>query len=245
MVRKSIILLALLAGLGNDLVWGESSLFLKSEQSKRDHAQRGSKLVDGETSDDETTIDGRPRVEAGAVSWTIVEEKEVKGVRVHDLVTIIIREKSSSGTESDNKSEKEASLNMVLSDWLSLSKGDLRPAVQRTGNPKVGLGMSRDFDGESEISREDYMTAEIQAEVVDVYPNGNVVLEANHFVKTDEETTTITLTGVCRSNDISIDNSIMSNKIANLKLNKQHTGMASDYTKRGWLVKLVDFINPF
>ncbi|MBN2064146.1 MAG: flagellar basal body L-ring protein FlgH [Sedimentisphaerales bacterium] len=243
--NKLISLFAVLLCAGNAWSYQESSLFLRSEQVKRDHAVRGSKVNDGQLSDDDSMINGKPRVDAGQVSWTIVEKTEVKGVKVHDLVTILVREKSSHGTESENKSDKDQSVNMVLSDWLSLSNGDLRPATQRSGDPRIGANMSRTFDGQSEITREDYLTAEIQAEVVDVYPNGNLVLEANHYIKTDEETTTITLTGMCRSNDISTQNTILSSKIANLKIDKQHSGMARDYTKRGWLVKLLGAINPF
>lgn len=222
----------------------QSSLFFKSEQTIRDKEIRGSQGSD-EADGGSSRVNGVPRVNVNSVSWTVVEEKEVKGINVHDLVTISIREKSTHGSESDNKSQKDSSLSMVLSDWVSLSGGDLKSAALSSGDPKIASSMARSMDGKSEITREDYMTAEIQAEVVDVYPNGNILLEATHFIKTDDETTLITLTGVCRSNDISESNIVESNKIANLKIDKQHTGTASDFTKRGWLMKFFDKINPF
>ena len=211
----------------------------------RDQAIRGSQASGGESTDDYSQVNGMPRVSAGSVSWTIVEETEVKGINVHDLVTINIREKSTHGSQADSKSSKDASLSMALTDWLSLSGGELRPATQNSGDLKIGSNYSRDLDGKSEISREDYLTAEIQAEVVDVYPNGNVLLEASHFIRTDDETTMITLTGICRSNDISAANVVLSDRIANLKINKEHSGIARDYTNRGWLTGIIDFINPF
>ena len=222
----------------------QSSLFVKSEQQMREQALRGGQ-GDDEDSAESGMVNGVPKVLASQVSWTMIEEKKVKGVRMHDLVTILIREKSSHGSDSETKADKQAGLNMVLSDWLKLSGGSIRPAPQSSGDPKIGATFARNLDGKAEVTREDYVTAEIQAEVVDVYPNGNVMLEASHYIRTDEETTEITLTGVCRSNDISASNTITSNRIANLKIDKQSTGIAKSYSERGWLTKLVDFINPF
>ncbi len=222
-----------------------SSLFFKSEQTMREQAVRGSQGGNNEASDDYSMINGMPRVNAGTVSWTIVEETEVKGISVHDLITITIREKSTHGSQADNKSSKDDSLSFALTNWLHLTGGELKPATMNSGPLTVDSSYSKTLDGKSEISREDYMTAEIQAEVVDVYPNGNVLLEANHFIRTDDETTTITLTGMCRSNDINSSNVIMSDRIANLKIDKQHSGIARDYTKRGWLSGIIDFISPF
>lgn len=243
---KLMIVFMMIAGIAYGQIQGQSSsLFSKSEQTYRDQAIRGSQIGDTSEMYDNSMINGSPRVNASSVSWTIVEKTEVKGVNVHDLVTITIREKSTHGTQADSKSSKDAGINMTLSDWLSLSGGDLKPATMSSGDLKIGASYSRDLDGKSEITREDYLTAQIQAEVVDVYPNGNVMLEATHYIRTDDETTTITLTGICRSNDISASNIIVSDRIANLKINKQHSGIARDYTNRGWLTAVVDFINPF
>ncbi len=227
----------------NNTVLAQSSLFIKSEEQMREQALRGGQ--GDEENADSGMVNGVPKVLASQVSWTMIEEKKVKGVRMHDLVTILVREKSSHGSDSETKADKKTGLNMVLSDWIKLTGGDLAPATQRRGDPKIGANFSRELDGETQIAREDYVTAEIQAEVVDVYPNGNVMLEASHFIRTDDETTTITLTGVCRSNDISESNSITSSKIAKLKIDKQHTGIAKDYTDQGFLTKFIDFINPF
>ena len=240
---KIYLALIAIAFVADNTAFGQSSLFVKSEEQMREQALRGGQ--GDEESAESGLINGVPRVLASRVSWTMIEEKKVKGIRVHDLVTILVREKSSHGSDSETQAEKKTDLSMVLSDWVKLTGGNLSPARQLNGDPKIGASFSRGIDGETEISREDYVTAEIQAEVVDVYPNGNVMLEASHYIRTDDETTMITLTGICRSNDVSASNSIMSNKIAKLKIDKQHTGIAKDYSDRGFLVKLVDFINPF
>ena len=241
--KLSFLILAAILLVDSTLL-AQSSLFIKSEEQMREQALRGGAGAE-EESTDSSNINGVPKVQASKVSWTMIEEKKVKGVRVHDLVTIMIREKSSHGSDSETKANKKAGLSMALTDWIKLTGGDLAPAPQVSGDPKIGSNFARNLDGKAEVTREDYVTAEIQAEVVDVYPNGNVFLEASHFIRTDDETTMITLTGLCRSNDITAGNTIMSTRIANLKIDKQHNGIAKDYNNRGWLSKFVDFISPF
>jgi flagellar basal body L-ring protein FlgH len=55
----------------------------------------------------------------------------------------------------------------------------------------------------------------------------------------------MTLTGVCRSEDVTPDNSIMSSQIYNLVLNDHSRGAIKDATTRGWVPRVLDFIKPF
>ena len=178
------------------------------------------------------------------VSWTTVEEPKPRDFQVHDLITVIVNEVSKHSTKADSKTEREYELDLKLEDWISLSGGNLRPDQQSQGNPKIKFSGNRDFEGKGNIKREDTLTARIQAEIIDVLPNGNLVLEASHSVVTDGETTTIKMTGTCRSKDVGIGNSIMSSQCSHFKIWKKHTGMARDNVKRGWLAAFLDLINP-
>ena len=56
----------------------------------------------------------------------------------------------------------------------------------------------RDFKGTSTVERDDTFTGRITAEVVDVKPNGTLILQATETIKTDEEEQRVTLIGTCR-----------------------------------------------
>ncbi len=178
-------------------------------------------------------------------SWFAVEEPTPKDFREHDLITIIVHEVSKHSVKADAKSEREHTIDFKLKDWLRLSGGNLRPDRQLRGDPSIAGDFNREFEGKSDIKREDSLSARIQAEIIDVLPNGTLVLEATHSMTVDEETTLITLTGTCRSKDIHIDNTIISSKIARLEIKKTHTGMARDTTKRSLLARALDYLNPF
>ena len=76
-------------------------------------------------------------------------------------------------------------------------------------------------------------------------PNGNLRLEATHTIVTNEEETYITLTGICRSKDVGIDNKVLSDNLARLEIRKVHKGIARDANKRGLLSGLIDMLAIF
>jgi len=173
------------------------------------------------------------RVTAVKASWITVDVPRQKDYRVHDFVTIIVNEVSRSRTKSKSKLERENSIEAILEDWVRLENGRLRPDAQRGGNPSIVAGIEREFEGRGETDRQDMLTARITAEIIDVLPNGNLVLEATKSVTTDEDVTRITLTGMCRSSDIGADNTIISSKLARMEISKTHSGAAYGATKRG------------
>jgi len=178
-------------------------------------------------------------------SWIAVAEPNPKEFRVHDLITIVVHEVSQSSTKANTKSEKDLTFNAKIADWLRLTDGNLRPDKQRNGDPTVDLSLQRELEGKNDIKREDKLMTRIQAEIIDILPNGNLVMEAKHKVTTDEDSTTITLTGICRSKDVGTDNTILSNQLANLDVKKEHEGSAKDTNKRGWLTKFLEKVSPF
>jgi len=182
---------------------------------------------------------------AQSASWITVDKPRPKDVRVHDLVTIIVNEVSKNTTKADTKADREYGLDAALKDWIQLTGGNLRPDKQGAGDPKVSLSYKKQFEGKGDIKREDTVTARIQAEVIDVLPNGNLVLESTHQVITDEEETLITLSGICRSKDVGVDNTVLSTQLARLDLQKHHKGIGRDTGKRGLLSGLVDWLAPF
>jgi len=178
-------------------------------------------------------------------SWIAVDKPTPKDIRVHDLVSIVVHETSKHTTKEDTKAEREYSIDAALKDWLRLSGASLRPDKQTRGDPKVSFNFEREFEGKSDIKRQDTLSARIQAEVIDVLPNGNLVLEATHSVVTNEEETYITLTGICRSKDVGIDNKVLSDNLAQLEIRKMHKGIARDANKRGLLSGLIDMLAIF
>lgn len=179
------------------------------------------------------------------VSFFAVPAPEPRTLSKHDLVTIVIRELSEQSSEGTTDLKKDAEFKAALEEWikfngLDLSGGGVSPPV-----PRIKLTGSRRMKGDATVDREDSLIMRVTAEVLDVKPNGTLVLQARQRIQTDEEVQTLVLTGICRAEDVTPDNTILSSQMFDKKITKTHSGAVRDTTKRGWLVKLLDALSPF
>lgn len=190
----------------------------------------------------------KPKINAHLlrVSPYAVEAPEPEVIEVNDQVTIIIRETKSAKSDAKTEATKEWEHEWELSKWIKLSdKNGLIPALFEHGNPAVEFQHEDDYSGDGSYDRKDELTTRIQATVIDVKPNGTLVLEAAKTIEVDEERYTITVTGACRSIDVTPTNTILSTQIANLDIRVQHTGAIRDATRRGWFKRGLDLLRPF
>jgi len=184
-----------------------------------------------------------------SVSFFAVPEPEPRVIKKHDLVTIIVREESSFSSDGETELKKEAEFEARLEEFIKINK--LLSDLQLTGGgvtdpvPSLKMTGTRDFKGEGSVDRTDRLTLRVTAEVVDVKPNGTLVLQARQRIKTDEEEQTFILSGICRAADVTADNTVLSSQMFDKDLTKTHKGTVREATKRGWLSKLLDVVSPF
>ncbi|MFH1747508.1 MAG: flagellar basal body L-ring protein FlgH [Planctomycetota bacterium] len=180
-----------------------------------------------------------------ATSPFAVKPPEPRLIKVHDLVTIIIRESRTSLNDAKMKSEKEWEIKADLTKWLRLNLQDhLVPQTFPDGAPGVDFSFDNTYEGKGKYDRKDSLTTRITAHVIDVKPNGNLVLEASKRIKVAEEVLIATLTGECRAEDVSAQNTVLSTQIADLEIEMPDLGMVRDATRRGWLMRLFDLLRP-
>jgi flagellar L-ring protein precursor FlgH len=175
-----------------------------------------------------------------------VPEAKPREIKKHDLVTIIVAEDSQSSSKGTSDLKKTADFDAKLDSYVKLNLAQLSAkAVTPAVTPEVKGEFQRNFKGDATVDRQDTFTARIGAEVIDVKPNGTLVIQAKKHIKTDEEEQDFVLTGVCRAVDLTPDNTILSNTLHDLDVHKVTKGAARDTTKRGLIPRLLDFVNPF
>jgi len=165
----------------------------------------------------------------------------------HDLITIIVRQHKLYEADGKFDREKKWQLNAKLSKWFRFHDDlkHLGTDQLSNGQPGVKFDLNDKYETDGQAEREDRFNTRLQAEVIDVKPNGNLVLEARIAQQHDEERFEITLTGMCRSEDVTATNSILSTQIAYLDLTEKNRGFVRDANTRGWIPRFLDLTNPF
>jgi flagellar L-ring protein precursor FlgH len=164
----------------------------------------------------------------------------------HDLVTIIVREESESKTEGTTDLKKQADLDAKIDQFARFSAANFALKNSIGGaSPEFKMNGTHNMKGEATVDRSDSLVLRVQAEVLDVKPNNTLVLQARAFIKSDEEEQTLILSGTCRAEDITPDNTVLSTQLYDKNVTKTHKGAVRDTTNRGWVPRLLDVLNPF
>jgi flagellar L-ring protein precursor FlgH len=181
-----------------------------------------------------------------AVSYFAVPEPIPRTLKKHDLVTIIVREQSEYKSNGTTDLQRNADFDAKINDFLKISLKNFQiSGVAPQTPPEINTSGQRDFKGTADVDRSDSMTLRVTAEVIDVKPNGTLVLQARTHIKNDEEDQTEILSGICRVEDVTPDNTVISTQMYDTNLTKVTTGAVQDTTRRGWLPKLLDAFSPF
>lgn len=179
--------------------------------------------------------------------------QDLRAHKVGDLVTVNIVETSqaskSASTQTSRKSSIDAGIGNLLG-WegklknlTSFGNSGVRKAFDNTSMLNGSLTSS--FNGTGSTSRDDSMTASITARVIEVEPNGNLLIRGTRQVTVNHETQVIILSGLIRPTDIAPDNTILSSYIGDARIEYVGRGPVSDKQRPGWLARAVDFIWPF
>lgn len=239
MIRKQLIITAFISALcATPAVAQSSSLYLDSDEAVAPPFRGANGMVD------------RSSPQLLATSFQSVRIPERRQFQVQDLVEIIIRESTEASADAALETEKESDFQGQIKSLPPVNLKDLLE-LQIKGSstienpPTVDLNYSSEFEGSGGYERRDTFTTRIQARIIDIKPNGNLVLEARKMVQSDKESMEIVMTGTARPDDVTTANTLLSTQLYDLNLVKKHTGELRQATKKGPLTKLFEILFPF
>jgi flagellar L-ring protein precursor FlgH len=189
----------------------------------------------------------RPPLTLREYSWTYEKPPDVRPIQLHDLITILVDYRTRVATEGEMDRKKKTNADAVLADWILL-KGlfHMIPDPQSAGDPKISAKLDNKFKAEAEIETNSSMTFSITCHVVDIRPNGNLIIEGHHSIRNNNEVWDCSLTGEVRDKDVNKgNNTVRSDHVANLRIHKRESGHVRDGYRRGWFLKFLDLIQPF
>ena len=177
-------------------------------------------------------------------SWIYIDPPEPAEIKLHDIVTIIVDEKSEVIMNSKFNRQRRSVLKAELKEFVRLGEtGNLAPAA--LNGPTIDAQLQGQLNSTGQLTDQEGIKYRIAATVVDVLPNGVLQLEARKTIQTQDDVSEYTLTGELRATDVNPDNTASSENIASLNIVKQQKGRVYDATKRNWGYRLYDLLSPF
>ena len=179
-------------------------------------------------------------------SWTYRPVEEPRQIRLNDLVTVMVDEKSEVISEGEVDRRRKTDGLWVLQDWIGFLDGGfgIRPDPQSAGDPTISHKANGKYRAEGSLETREALKFRITCRVVDVRPNGNLVLEGRRVIENNNESWEVSLGGVIRAEDILPNNSVLSESVAELRISKREGGVVRDGYRRGWFIKWRDRYKP-
>ncbi len=178
-------------------------------------------------------------------SLTAVRLAEPRIIKVHDHIGVIVRHRLNRQSNAKMEQESDWDAKAKLAAWFRIHDQKWTQQGLRAGTPEVDFTTKNAMENEGKSDRKDIFETRLMAEVIDVKPNGNLVIFATSEIEFDNDLQVLALTGECHKDNISADGTVTSDRIANLRVKTQNEGTVRDATKRGWLKKFLDGVKPF
>jgi flagellar L-ring protein FlgH len=151
---------------------------------------------------------------------------DVRAMRPHDLIQVVVSENLTSSMDGTVKNTRASNANSGISGLLgNLKAGN---ALQNIITQNSSSGLSAQGASATDSS----LSTTFGGQVVEVLPNGMLVVEAARQVEFSQQTQTILLRGLVRPEDISQQNQVLSTAISSLELEVRGKGIINDYTHR-------------
>jgi flagellar L-ring protein precursor FlgH len=165
-----------------------------------------------------------------------------RATRVGDIITIIVSETSTASKNNSTVTEKKSSLTAAITSFLYPNAGFLTHQGQM---PAMNYNSDVAHNGSGSISDSETVVAKIAVRIMDVLPNGNLVVEGKRETAFSGERQTIVLHGVVRCDDVASDDTVQSYNVADATIQIIGKGTVTDSQNKGWFTRIWDKINPF
>ncbi|GEO81792.1 flagellar basal body L-ring protein FlgH [Pararhodospirillum oryzae] len=173
--------------------------------------------------------------------------KDQRAGEVGDILTVIVDIADEQATLSSDLGRKRSNSESAdLTSFLGY-EGKLSKIFPNEIDPAnlTSFGSSGDHSGSGAISRSETVRMRLAAVIIQVLPNGNLVLSGKQEVRVNGELRELNVTGVIRPEDIRSDNTIYWHQIAEARISYGGRGTVSDMTEPRYGQQVYDVLFPF
>lgn len=219
--RANVACLAALAILALDATTASASSLLH-KPPRKSTAQLRAEYLSGIA---EPTAVRTPERTAGSI-WSaggamIDPSSDYKAHSLNDAITVVVSVQSNAAQSGSVDSGRNFSANSAIS--------GLAGALSTIGtNPLLDASSATSLKGSGATSSSTAFSTSLTGQVIEVLPNGNLVIEASRKVDMNNQHEQIIVRGIARPGDISPLNSVASSSLSALQIEVKGKGIISD-----------------
>lgn len=147
--------------------------------------------------------------------------------RVGDVLTVRLDESTTASKSSDSSFSRESNASVGGASLFG-----------QTLDTESNVEAGSEFGGESNAGQSNQLSGDISVTVTDVLPNGLLEVRGEKWLELNYGSEYIRISGLVRREDIAPDNSIVSTRVADVRIAYSGTGTLADADDPGWLTRL-------
>lgn len=156
--------------------------------------------------------------------------------KIGDKVKIEIAENSSGSNKSSSKLNRSHS---VATKGPGTTDENMNSMLRNLLNLDAQASGKDDFTGDGKTENSSSLKGKLAASVINVLPNGNLVIAGDRSIAFNGTTNTLRFSGVINPRDLKPDNRIASEDVMEARLEQVGNGLIADSNNKGWLQKLL------
>jgi flagellar L-ring protein precursor FlgH len=163
--------------------------------------------------------------------------EDIRARQVGDIITIALNEKSSASRKASSTTGRTGSASVGVGDMLKLPLKSLQ-------GMKFDGSSDQKFDGKGETASEALLQGTITATVVQVLPNGNLVVAGEKQIGVNSNVERLRVTGVVHPSTIVAGNTVSSTQVADARIEVSGSGILDETQTMGWAQRIFMSVLP-
>jgi flagellar L-ring protein precursor FlgH len=169
---------------------------------------------------------------------TVYADDVARGIG--DILTIQIAEESTVDNKAKRDLQKATSRSSDFDGKMNIDH--LLPSIPGF---TMGAESSNTVSGKADFKDERSFEDSVSVVVLDVLPNGNLIVLGTRDRNIAGDIQTIEVSGIVRPSDIAFDNTVKSEQVANFRIVTKNSGISAAYTGPGWFGRIFDVLWPW
>ncbi len=172
--------------------------------------------------------------------------RDQRARRVGDLLTVSVTVDDEATLSNESSRSRDNEDNLGIPNFFGL-QSKLDKIFPNAVNPSALVTASSDMvnQGRGNVRRQETIDFNIAATIVQVLPNGNMVINGKQEIRVNFEVREIVVAGIVRPEDITPGNTISQEKIAELRVAYGGRGQITDVQQPRYGAQVLDIILPY